>query len=555
MSDHRMKVMAYVLAFSVYAAAGYWLQVDNGFIIGDALSRVSAAQSVLFSRDPHLAAIGFIFTPLTAMLQMPAVLLSPLWPDLTERAFAGSLMSAAFMAGCVVQVMGIGTDRGLPRAYIVVITALFALNPMIVFYGSNGMSEAPFVFFLTWAVRRLIMWMVDDDVHHLIVAGGIAMGLAYLTRYDAVACVAAAGIVVGTTTYLRARTPPRLRRALLDVVLVSGPGLAAFLGWAATSWLITGLAFAQFSSQYGNAAILEQSGQTVPNFGDGIAFAAACILLLAPTLVPIALWAGVIRLRRPYWPTLIVPLALFGAVLAFQAYSYAAGQTFPFLRFYIAAVPFSACLAMLAVPEREFVPAKRRGRHAPAPPEAPARRRGWLAYAPVALVFAVSVPVAAWGMSLPRYAPQEYALGAVLAPDPDSLSDRTAVERRIAATFSTEREIAHYVDGLDLPDSSVITDTVYGFAIVAASDRPKTFVVPSDPDFTALLNDPAGGGIEYLLAVPPTGRGLSDALNVRYPTLYETGAEIATLELEIPNNGDSQPTWRLYRVNEVVPAS
>ena len=555
MSDHRMKVTAYVLAFSVYAAAGYWLQVDNGFIIGDALSRVSAAQSVLFSRDPHLAAIGFIFTPLTAMLQMPAVLLSPLWPDLTERAFAGSLMSAAFMAGCVVQVMGIGTDRGLPRAYIVVITALFALNPMIVFYGSNGMSEAPFVFFLTWAVRRLIMWMVDDDVHHLIVAGGIAMGLAYLTRYDAVACVAAAGIVVGTTTYLRARTPPRLRRALLDVVLVSGPGLAAFLGWAATSWLITGQAFAQFSSQYGNAAILEQSGQTVPNFGDGIAFAAACMLLLAPTLVPIALWAGVIRLRRPYWPTLIVPLALFGAVLAFQAYSYAAGQTFPFLRFYIAAVPFSACLAMLAVPEREFVPAKRRGRYAPAPPEAPARRRGWLAYAPVALVFAVSVPVAAWGMSLPRYAPQEYALGAVLAPDPDSLSDRTAVERRIAATFSTEREIAHYVDGLDLPDSSVITDTVYGFAIVAASDRPKTFVVPSDPDFTALLNDPAGGGIEYLLAVPPTGRGLSDALNVRYPTLYETGAEIATLELEIPNNGDSQPTWRLYRVNEAVPAS
>ena len=58
-----------------------------------------------------------------------------------------------------------------------------------------------------------------------------------------------------------------------------------------------------------------------------------------------------------------------------------------------------------------------------------------------------------------------------------------------------------------------------------------------------------------MLAVPPSGRGLSDPLNVRYPTLYETGAEIATLELEIPNNGDSQPTWRLYRVNEVVPAS
>ena len=53
---------------AVYLAVGYWLQVRHGFILGDALSRVSAAQGALFSRDPHLAAIGFIFTPLTAMV-------------------------------------------------------------------------------------------------------------------------------------------------------------------------------------------------------------------------------------------------------------------------------------------------------------------------------------------------------------------------------------------------------------------------------------------------------------------------------------------------------
>jgi hypothetical protein len=98
----------------------------------------------------------------------------------------------------------------------------------------------------------------------------------------------------------------------------------------------------------------------------------------------------------------------------------------------------------------------------------------------------------------------------------------------------------------------VIVDTVYGFAVVAASTKPKTFVVPSDPDFTALLNDPTETGVEYLLAVPPKGWGVSDALNVRYPTLFDTGADIATLELEIPNDGDSQPTWRLYRVAEPV---
>jgi len=113
--------------------------------------------------------------------------------------------------------------------------------------------------------------------------------------------------------------------------------------------------------------------------------------------------------------------------------------------------------------------------------------------------------ISAWGMGQQKYAPQEYALGAVLAPDPDSVSDRKALERRIAATFSTERQIAHYLDDLNLPESSVITDTVYGFAILAASQHPKTFVVPSDPDFTELLNSPTEFGIKYLLAVPPTG--------------------------------------------------
>lgn len=554
-SDRRLKALAYAVAGAAYLGIGYWLQVRNGFILGDALSRDLAAQSVILSRDPHLAAIGFIFTPLTAMIEVPIMALSPLVPELASRAFAGTVMSALFMAGAVVQVLSIGTDRGLPRWYSVTIATLFAINPMIVFYGSNGMSEAPFIFFTTWAVRRLILWMADDDVHHLIAAGGIAMGLAYLTRYDAVACIAAAGILVAVTTYRRAQTHPRVRRALLDMIVVSAPGLISFLGWAVASWLITGEAFAQFTSQYGNSAILEQSGAVTVGFGNGLLFAATCTVLLAPVLVPLIIRAGVIRWRRPNWAMMVPPLAIFGSALAFQVLSYALGSTFPFLRFYIIAIPLTATIALLAVPDGVLVAPVRRGRHAPEPTAAPApststRRVG---YAGVAVTFALCVPIAAWGMSLPQYAPQEYALGAVINPDPDSVSPRKATEQRIARTFSTERQIARYLDDLNLREGAVITDTVYGFAIIAASRHPKTFVIPSDPDFVHLLNDPSAAGIEYLLVVPPTGRGVSDAINRRYPTLYNTGADIATLELEMPNDGEGQPNWRLYRVNE--PAS
>lgn len=553
-SNRRCAQTAFAASFLVYAAVGYWLQVRHGFIVGDALSRMQAAQAVLDSRQPHLAAIGFIFTPLTAIVNLPGVLLADVWPDLVRYGYAASLASALFMAGAVVQIFSIGTDRGLPRGYAIAITALFAANPMIVFYGSNGMSEAPFIFFLVWTVRRLIRWMVDDDVHHLVAAGFIALSLAYLVRYDSVGAIAAIGILVAVTTFRRAPGPPRLRRAFLDLILVSGPGFLAFVGWAIASWLITGNAFTQFSSQYGNAAIFEQSGGTGPDsFNAGVTYAAISTTLLAPALIPIAVWAGFLRWRRPNWSVLMVPVVVFGGVLAFQTYSYASGQTFGFLRFYIVAIPFAACLAMLAVPDGALIAAKRRGRYAPAPVDIPTTRPARHAYAGVALLFAICLPVAGWGMSRPQYAPQEYALATVLDPDPYDVSKQRSTENRIAATFSTERKLADYLDKLGLPEGSVITDTVYGFAVVVASRNSKIFVLPSDSDFVKLLNDPAELGVKYLLAVPNTGRGVSDALNMRYPTLYETGAEVATLELEIPNDGDNQPVWRLYRVNDVVP--
>ena len=63
-----------------------------------------------------------------------------------------------------------------------------------------------------------------------------------------------------------------------------------------------------------------------------------------------------------------------------------------------------------------------------------------------------------------------------------------------------------------------------------------------------LLNDPVGGGVQYFLTVPAEGRGSSDAINQRYPTMYENGAQIGVLVLEAPNDGADLPDWRMYRI-------
>ncbi|MEP9417532.1 glycosyltransferase family 39 protein [Gordonia sp. VNQ95] len=548
----RNRVIAlFVVMFAIYLGVGLYLAVGVHFYFGDALSRVQSAQSVLFSRSPHLAAIGFIFTPMTAIVQLPLTALTPWIPQMTTDAVSAVVMSAAFMAGSVVQVSGIARDRGLDRVVATLITVCYALNPMIVLYGANGMSEAPYLFFLAWAARRLMRWVDTDDVHELAVAG-IALAFGYLTRYDGGAASLAAALVVAWVTYRRTDTGKRISRVMLDVVLVVSPSALAFLGWAFASWLITGNAFAQFTSEYGNAAIIEQSGGSGSStVSEALWFSTVELAILAP-LLPLlgALVIGIRVARRRIQP-LLPPLLMIGAVLFFQVYSYARGSTFGFLRFYMTVIVLGAIVALISVPARRHPPFRREGLHAALPPvRRRGSRRGVYVFASVfaIIVMTVALPTTAYGMTSPKFAPQEFAIGSIVWPRPDSVSQRHLDEQEVVRTFSTERTLAEYLDSLNLPDGAVLTDTVYGFAVVVQSRRPKQFVIPSDGDFALVLNDPAGHGVQYLLAVPDTGRGASDALNQRYPTLYENGAQISVRVLEARNQGANSPDWRVYRV-------
>ncbi|GAC66266.1 glycosyltransferase family 39 protein [Gordonia soli] len=548
--------MIFVACFGLYLGCGIWLAVDQQFFVGDSLSRVQSAQSVLFSRDPHVAAIGFIFTPLTALAQLPMTALTPMVPSMTADALSAVIMSAAFMAAAVYHVFGVTRDRETAWWYSVVIASLFAIQPMIVFYGANGMSEAPFLCFMCWAARRLIRWVDSDDVHDLVTAG-IALGLAYFTRYDAVAATVGAAVLVCTVTFRRrgqtgAPTRRRIQRAAVDSSLVILPPLFAFVLWAVTSWLITGNALAQFTSEYGNSAIIEQSGTSADSALANARFSLTELIVLFPALPVGLVVVAALRMRIHRFAPFAVPLLLFGSVLAFQTYSYITGSTFGFLRFYIAVIPLGAVAAALALPAQATVPSRRPGRFADLPHRRALTRRGrharTVASMVVILCTALSIPTSWQAMKSQTLAPQEAALHTVLADDSDATGARVAEDERAARSFSTERQIAHWLDSQQLPEGSVVVDTLYGFAIVARSSDPKQFVIPSDQDFTEILNDPAGHRVRYLLSVPPRGRGTTDSLNKRYPTLFETGSDIGRLHLEVPNAGADLPTWRVYEV-------
>jgi hypothetical protein len=70
-------------------------------------------------------------------------------------------------------------------------------------------------------------------------------------------------------------------------------------------------------------------------------------------------------------------------------------------------------------------------------------------------------------------------------------------------------------------------------------------VITSDYSFLSALDDPARFGIRYILDSNPAVESV-DAVNRRYPTLWSTGAGIATRVLTV--NSRSGPPWRVFRV-------
>ena len=107
-------------------------------------------------------------------------------------------------------------------------------------------------------------------------------------------------------------------------------------------------------------------------------------------------------------------------------------------------------------------------------------------------------------------------------------------------------QVAAYLDSLDLPEGSVITDVAYSFPIVLASRKPKQFVITPDRDFKEKLINPVEGRVRYALVTDPAS-STADAVALRFPGIYEDGCGVATLKREWRDGRGA--SWRLYAFN------
>jgi hypothetical protein len=533
----------YFLCFIIYLIIAILLDFKYETFSGDAFSRMANGFYVIYSRDPHLAAIGFVWTPLQSIADLVLLLGNHLWPDLSHRDMAGSLVSALSMAGAAYQIVSALREWGINRVPRLFLTAAFALNPMILYYAGNGMSEGLYLFTLVAATRYLLRWMRLGDVPSLAYAG-IALGLSYLTRNEAAGAAAIGACSVAAVSYWRSEggRSSRAMTAFTDVTIFGLPAFISAAGWAITSYVITGHFFEQFTSIYGNSE--QEIFLNHFPLGGRVSYEVRAIGSLAPLILIVLLISIVLAVQRRD-PRMSAPLTVLGGAIAFDALAYLDNSIENFYRYFIVTVPLEVLLVgslIAALPS--FTTAHPEDPTLTRPP-AVAGRSLFSAVA-ILLVLVTMIPATvttAAAMFNPTIGSEEsQQLGFIFHKHP-SKSDLAWKER-----YPTIISLGDYFASLKLPNGDIVVDNSTGCIpeVLTTISQPKLFVIPNDRDFQRVLADPLTFHVHYILEPNPAQTPIT-AENIEYPALWKTGGEFSREVHQIPARGTC-PEFRLFRV-------
>lgn len=191
--------LAFGLAFGVI---GYQSTISHHVVVFDALDRLTRAYMVWHNDPQKLAAIGFVFPPLAKLMLLPLAIIKPLASSVIAlplfTAICGGLLMTTLnqlLARC-----------DMPMLFRFAILIAFAIDPLILFYAGNGMSEMLYLFLLALGLYGFVSWWTTREARFLI-AAGTAFALASLTRYSFLiwAAVMAVMIAIGLVSARRTR--------------------------------------------------------------------------------------------------------------------------------------------------------------------------------------------------------------------------------------------------------------------------------------------------------------------------------------------------------------
>lgn len=519
----------------LYLAIGMWLysmvspsvETTQGtyVVFGDAISRADHALGALHGSDPHLASIGFIWLPLPSILELAPVSFFRLWPDVVSSGFASTLVSAVASGGTAALIVGLGARLCLAKPVVLLLVALFVLNPMIMLYGSNGMGEGIAAPGMVGATAMLTAYFHTRRRRYVAAAGGL-LAIAAASLYEAapfgLALLLALGLYVASQPEDSHEFPRGRISAFTSLgLLLMLPSVMVAGVWLAANGLIMGdpLFFAHSRSSNveqatGVEGLQDQAEllQTATgDVGGTIVYIGSRVwpfVLPVVALLLIRLLDG--RIRTLGTVSLValvasVPLGLIGVLIYL-------GHTFGGLRYFIYPLFVAAAWGLYEIAQ------------SPRPRRAVALAcAGWI----------LAMPAAWWAMSEPEIGRAEhFAIEAATGSGAETVTDETGV---IAAV---ERVVE--AGGI------VLADGVHGWEvrIHLTPDAVKRFMLDDDRDFDAALEDPRQAAITHVLAPDPQ-EALDDRIEDAYPGAWHGKADEFELAADFPHTNRK---WRLLRV-------
>lgn len=505
------------------AAVGAWLALGLGLAMGDALSRTYSALITLHSRHPHLAALGFIWTPLPSFAQLPLLL----WPRLAWYGLSGNLVSA-MMGGALLATLNGGLrEVRVGWRWRLALLASFAINPMWLFYAANGMSEMPFLLFWTVATLAFMRWQNNGHWRQLVYAS-LATILMFGARYDALPyMVAFAGAIVLVLIWgARAIQPPRIEANLITYLV---PALYAVGLWVYFNWQIMGDPLFFLQSSYSNTFLTRDMASRTPvlmlqaSWFENVRYLVGQSLRLSPLFVALLPLTTLQAVRRRDL-SIVGLLGLLLVVPLFQWWMYRSGSTFGFLRFYLSVQPAALLLALPLLQTAHDLP-----------------RRALLWGMLLGLLLGV------WVSYTTMLTGNTNAITDVgVMPEETLFAQALTQPDRVIGYYREERHVGAQLAARFAREDVLIMADSQAERVLIFSGIPHRFILPSDYDFDVALDDPARYADYVLIAERDPGDPAFYVIQETYPELYEYGG--SGLELE-----RSWGKFRLYRSTERRP--
>lgn len=493
----REGVVVALFAFALALICGYELVFRYHVVMGDAMSRALSGLYAVFRPQFHLASVGFLWNPLPSLMAIPLQELRFLWPPMAEWGFAGNVISATFGAIGAFHLNRLLWRFGLTRSVRLLWTALFVLNPMILLYAANGMTDGMMGATAVATVEAIAAYLAERRPSSLVrAATWITVG--FMIRYESVPI--GAGITVGLALAIY-RSSRSVRKAESAVVTFLFPVFCAGLTWILLNWMIMKNPFYFADSIYSNASQIASGAYNISQVVAARHSLSTSLYevfhfsLLFWLYVPCAFGVALLQLRRNPNP-LGLPLLLgsLGAPVLQVALLYT-HRSADWSRFFIYYIPFGVMLFGFLLSQ------------------VPLALRKSVTLVACGLLFSANwvtwqtIHSPIWG----------YGDSAII--DHIEYGVPVSNDTQNAVPYITGAQtVASYINGH--PSLTVLMSSMSSFAVIPFIKNPNQIVFTNDADFQAVLLNPLGR-VDAILAPSPDQLAMaSDELTRQYPGLW-----------------------------------